>query len=361
MKKAAPTCSSLVAAILGGSWRLHAPHYPDLSERDLEKITPLLYGSGAAALGWWRVRETELAATASAEVLHQAYRLLALQSKIHEENINRVFGLLRGSAIEPILVKGWVAASLYPERGLRPYGDLDLCVPPEQFRKAGELLASPEVKDCWVDLHRRPSELDDRSIDQLYARSRLVSLGERQIRVPSFEDHLALLAVHLLKHGAYRPLWLCDIGAAVESLPENFDWDVCLGSNKKRAGWIISALGLSRRLLGARIESNVVKRKAEQLPDWLIESVLQHWENPFAGDRPPMSHPVPMSSYLRRPRGLMKGLLERWPDPIMATISVNGQFNGLPRLPYQIGNCVSRGIHFLRHRPGSMGEREQAF
>jgi len=31
---------------------------------------------------------------------------------------------LRG--VEPILGKGWAIARLYPERGMRPYGDIDL-------------------------------------------------------------------------------------------------------------------------------------------------------------------------------------------------------------------------------------------
>src|SRR2546422_3638441 len=35
-------------------------HDLQLSATQLEEVTPLLYGSGAAALGWWRIRETEL-------------------------------------------------------------------------------------------------------------------------------------------------------------------------------------------------------------------------------------------------------------------------------------------------------------
>src|SRR2546426_7669112 len=139
------TGGSLVCAILAGSWR-HTPS-PSLaiSSTQLDEVLPLLYGSGAAALGWWRIRHTALKTTPSAEVLRQAFRLQALQSAIHEEKLKTVFGLLRESSIEPMLVKGWAAASLYPERALRPYGDIDLCVRPSQYKSATALLASPEA------------------------------------------------------------------------------------------------------------------------------------------------------------------------------------------------------------------------
>src|SRR5438445_2623546 len=118
------TRAGLLCGILAGSWRDPAGHPLGISESELDEVTPLLYGSGSAALGWWRVRSTELRDTASAEVLHQAYRLQVLQSAIHEEKIATVFRLLRDSSIQPVLAKGWHAASLYPERGLRPYGDI---------------------------------------------------------------------------------------------------------------------------------------------------------------------------------------------------------------------------------------------
>ena len=341
----------LVSVVLGGAWRRPPATSLSLSKSQLDEVTPLLYGSGAAALGWWRVRDTELGKTSSAEVLHQAYRLLVLQSAIHEEHIKTVFRLLRGHSIEAILVKGWVAAGLYPERALRPYGDIDLCVKTSDWKTASEVLASPEAAGCWTDLHEGFSELNDRTIDQLFERSRLLDLEDVQVRVLSPEDHLALLAIHLLKHGAWRPLWLCDIGAAIESLPSDFDWDICLGHNKRRAGWIACAIGLAHRLLGARIQDLPTAIRNQKLPDWLVHNVLKQWENPFATNQPPMSHPLPIMESLRHPNGIWKAIRARWPNPIIATISVNGKLNGAPRFPYQLGNCVSRLGRFLAHLP----------
>lgn len=332
---------SLVAEVLSGSWRQAEIPPLQISETDLDEITPLLYDSGTVALGWRRISQTSLRDSASGEVLHQAYRLLSLQSEIHEQQIEKVFRLLRQAQVEAILAKGWAAAGMYPERALRPYGDIDICVPPEHFKLAEEVLSAPEANDCWVDLHKHFSEIDERTIDALFARSRTVSLGDEQIRILSLEDQLALSCIHLLKHGAWRPLWLCDVGVAIESLPPTFDWDVCQGTNRTRAHWINCAIGLAKRLL--RAETNGLPAQLEiDLPAWLIENVLKQWASPFAIGQPPMSHPVPMAELLRHPAGLVDGLRQRWPNPIIATVSVNGEFNNLPRLPYQMANCFSR-------------------
>ncbi len=343
-----------MAATLAGSWRgLSSPL--NITEAELDRVTPLLYASGSAALGWWRVRQTNLSATPSAAVLHQAYRLQALQSAIHEKKIEKIFRLLRQASVDAILVKGWLAAGLYPDGALRPYGDIDLCFRREHFQTAKDILASSEATDCWVDPHSRFSELESRSFDELFARSRLVDLGAEKIRIMGSEDHLALLAIHLLKHGAWRPLWLCDIGAAIESLPAEFDWDLCLGKNKTRALWIICAIHLSQELLDADIHPLPMSHRAKELPRWLVSIVLRQWAAPFAINQPPMSHPKPMASYLKTPRGLLKGLRARWPNPIIATVSVNGEFNGFPRLPYQLGNCALRSAEFFFHRLNTLG------
>ena len=342
----------LVGKVLSGVWRRSGFPSLEISESELNEVTPLLYGSGAAALGWHRLSKTELKDSPSAEVLHQAYRLLSLQSEIHEQQIEKVFRLLRESSVDAVLAKGWAAAGLYPERSLRPYGDIDICIRPAHYKLAEKILNAPDVNDCRIDLHKHFSEIDERGIEDIFRRAQVVTLGAEQIRMLGPEDHLALLSIHLLKHGAWRPLWLCDIGAAVESLPAGFDWELCLGRNATRARWIVCAIGLANRLLQANTNALPVVAQARELPTWLIENVLKQWANPFAMYQPPMSHPVPMATQWKNPRGLFNGLRERWPDPILATVSVNGSFNSFPRLPYQMANCVSRVFRILTRTPG---------
>lgn len=331
----------LVAAVLAGSWRRSNIPELTLTESEFDAVTPLLYDSGAAALGWHRVSNTALRDCASAVVLHQAYRLQSLQSDIHEQKIEKVFRLLRQAGVDAVLGKGWATAGIYCLRALRPFGDIDICVAPEKFHIARDVLSAPEAEDCWVDLHQQFSEIGNRKVAQLFERATVVDLGAEQIRILGLEDQLALSAIHLLKHGAWRPLWLCDVGVIIEALPETFDWKTCLGEDPTRAKWILCAIGLARELLDA----DTVKVPASfntDVPPWLIENVLKQWAKPFAANQPPMSHPIPMADLMKHPARLPEGLRQRWPNPILATISVNGEFNNLPRFPYQLANCVTR-------------------
>ncbi len=337
----------LVARTLLGSWRPSNPTDAGLTEPELDEVTPLLYGAGAAALGWWRIRNSDLRTTASAQILQQVFRLQVLQESLHEAKVMKVFGLLRDATVDPILVKGWAASQLYQQPGLRPYGDIDLLIRRPQYQLARTVLDSPEARDCWVDLHLGFTEVKDRSQEQLFKRSRMAQLGNQQVRILAAEDHLALLAIHFLKHGGWRPLWLCDIAAAIEALPSEFDWNMCLGSDPTRTRWITSVIGLAHRLLGANIQSIPFAVQANELPPWLVSSVLKQWENPFPTNQPPLNHPIPMVRHLKNPSGFLKGLQARWPNPILATVSVNGEFNNFPRLPYQLANWVMRMVRLV--------------
>jgi hypothetical protein len=319
----------------------------NLSLADFDVVTPLLYDSGAAGLGWWRVRDTELSKTSSGKLLHQAFRLLTLQARIHEQHIQKVFRSLRASNIEPILIKGWSVARRYPQIGLRPFGDIDLLIRPQQHLQAAWIGESGNLRDCSTDFHPGAFELADRSVEGLFARSRLVRCDDEQVRVLSDEDQFALSAIHFLKHAAWRPLWLCDLALFLESMSAEFDWQLCLGTDERRANWILSAVALARDLLGAAISNERINQLAVS-PDWLVESVLRNWEEPFTVKHEPHNHAAPILSYLRSPRGLLKDLRCRWPNPIQATVTVNGTFGSRRRRRYQFRNCLQRGASLIR-------------
>ena len=130
----------LVAKALRHSWRSSIGNNFDLAPADFEAVMPLLYDSGAAGLGWWRIRESELRETPSGELLHQAFRLLTLQAAIHETKIQKAVCHLRANHVEPIVIKGWAIARRYPLPGLRPYGDIDLIIRREQYPIASRLV-----------------------------------------------------------------------------------------------------------------------------------------------------------------------------------------------------------------------------
>lgn len=350
MSDVAKRKGELVARALIGSWRKQPPPL-ELTPIELEEVAPLLYGSGAAGLAWKRLKSSQLKEHPSATVLHQGYRLLWLESVIQEQRIAKVFRVLRGASVEPILAKGWSAARVYPDSALRPHGDIDLLVRPSEFQRALDAARAPELLACSVDLHARFFELDDRAEEELFARSVELTLESEAVRVLSAEDQLALLAIHLLKHGAWRPLWLCDIAAAIEYRAPQFAWDICLGKSEKRARWIMTAIGLARLLLNADVSSAPISPDSIRVPKWLVDSVLREWATPFPSSQPPLNHSAPLATYFRQPSGMFKALRERWPNPILATVSINGDFNDLPRLPYQVGNCALRAGQFLWELP----------
>src|SRR5207247_5428026 len=130
-----------VATFLAGSWRAIPPER-NISAEELKPIAPLLLKSGAASLAWWRIRDSSLRECEAALELKSAYQLHSLQAAIHRTEIEEVITLLNSAGVEPVLVKGWAVAGLYPEEGLRPYGDIDLCFGPDHYVQAMAVLKS---------------------------------------------------------------------------------------------------------------------------------------------------------------------------------------------------------------------------
>src|SRR5262249_49548209 len=136
--------------------------------------------------------------------LQQSYWFHSLEAAFHERSLKRVIPLLRSSGVEPLVVKGWAIARLYPEPGLRPYCDLALCVSPDHYQAAQSALKNLEGEACAVDLHLGFGKFYERETDDIFARSQLVRLGDLEIRVLGAEDDLRFLCLHLLRHGAVR-------------------------------------------------------------------------------------------------------------------------------------------------------------
>ncbi len=340
--------SILISAVLSGAWR-QSPPSPKLTVDELSSIAPLLIGSGGGALAFWKIRQSELAETAAGEDLKQAYRLYTLHSAIHEREIRKVLKLLKEAQVTAILVKGWSMARHFPEPALRPYGDIDLFVRPDQYAAAKAILESPEGREVFVDLHAGAGHLDHEPFEDLYARSEEVLVGDEPVRVLSPEDHLRILCIHFLHHGAWRPAALCDIGLLVEKYRDDFDWDICLTRNRKRARWIECTVGLAHHLLGADISESPIEAAAKNLPRWLVPAVMKEWNHPISVDH---VVPPPLANRLTHPAETVRAIRDRWPpNPIQATVVLNGPFNEWPRVIFQAGNYLARTAKFFAQLP----------
>jgi len=331
----------LVASALAGAWRPQPPTCA-LTASELEEITPILLKSGTAGIVWRRLQERHREGGVS-DQLHSAYKLQALEAAVHEHNVKEVFRRLHAANVDALLVKGWAVARLYPEPGLRHYGDIDLCVRARDYERALSLTGEMKI---WVDLHNGFSHLDGSSDEEIFERSVLMRAGNVQVRVPATEDHLRILCLHLLRHGAWKPLWLVDVALIVETRTQNFDWRRFLGRNPKKANWLTSVLGLAHRLLGANLATTPVEEKAKRLPSWLVQAVLRRWGRWFNSDYRDLAF-MSLWKHRQDTGRFLEDLYFRF-DPVRATVETGGAFNALPRLPFQLAALLRRAPELPR-------------
>ena len=334
-----------LADALRGSWRSSPPAL-DITEERLRALAPGLLMNGEAGLVWRRLDAAARQRLPSAEVLHDAYRFQALRAALRVREIAQAVRLLRSRGVEPLLIKGWAIARLYPDHGLRPPGDIDMCVRPDQLETARGALRLASVA-LAVDLHSGAPAYGDRAVDELFARSELVEVGGTEVRIPGAPDHLRLLCLHLLSHGAWRPVWLCDVAAIVEARAPEFRWEDCLSGHPRLTQAVSCVIGLAQCLLGADLVGTPLSEGATKLPRWLVPALLRQWEQGLgaSGQGPLVNR---LTDLLRRPGGLRAEVRLRWRNPIQASFELGAPFNGWPRLPFQLLATLRRAPAFAR-------------
>jgi hypothetical protein len=334
---------SAIAAILKHSWR--ESDGQEISFQEIETALPSLRTTGSAALIWRRVSRLHAESVAD---LREVYHQQAISAMIQEHSLADIFQRMRQQRVEPILLKGWSLARLYPDAAMRPSGDIDLWVASGQLAQAYRAIPTQGRQAYCVDLHTKFYPQYERSFAEVMNQSQCCSLNGIDVRVPCPEDHLRFICLHFLFHGGWRPLWLCDVALMVESAGSEFDWDRCLRGNRKYADWIACVIGLAHQLLGADVSNTPVKKRATSLPRWLIPAVLEQWEK-----GPGMSFTENLSfSVTRRllePKALRIAFREHWRNPIQASVEMNAWFNESPRGFFQFSSVFLRVPEFVKY------------
>lgn len=256
----------------------------------------------------------------------------------HAQNCARVkmiFEYFIKNDINPILIKGWAAARNYPNFE-RQFADFDICVAPEDFNKAKKLLETAEGKALQIDLHKGLRHLDTVVWDDLFANSEIVQIENTPVRILRAEDHLRVLCVHWLTDGGANKVRLWDIFYAVENRPENFDWERFLNVvSEKRQKWLLCCLGLTHRYLGLNLENTPVADKVGDIPAWLIRALEKEW-----ADEVKLR---PLETCMHDRKMFWRQIKKRIPpNPIQATVDLEGAFDDKPRIFYQIGDIFKR-------------------
>ncbi len=263
------------------------------------------------------------------------YRWQLLQIRLFEKRISEAVAFFRANKIEPILIKGWAAAQNYPKPFQRQFSDIDLVIAPEKYDKAVCFLKD-YTENYLIDLHRGTRHLDSLSYGNLLDNTRLVKCGETTVRVLRPEDHLRLLCVHWLTDGGENKERLWDIYHSVANRPKNFDWNRCLNTvSETRRKWIVCTIGLAHRYLGLDVENTPLADEVGDIPEWIIRTVEREWKS--------VEKLTPLHWCLHDKAKLLRQIKKRIPpNPIQATIDMEGEFDNKPRILYQVGDVFYR-------------------
>ena len=259
-----------------------------------------------------------------------------LQKKARELRVLKAFVLFREHGIEPVLIKGLAAAQLYPESEYRQSIDTDLAVSERDFEAATRISRSIEATGLAIDLHRELRHLDTVNWDDLFENSQLLELESGSIRILRPEDHLRVLCIHWLTDGGANKERLWDIYYGIENRPADFCWARFLNLvSKRRQRWLTCTAGLAERFLGLDLTGTPIEGAARNLPEWLVQTVEREW---VSGTRL-----LPLHLSLNDPKVLAKQIKKRLrPNPIWATVQMEGSFDAKTRIFYQIGSFLKR-------------------
>ena len=234
-----------------------------------------------------------------------------------------------------VLIKGESAARFFPDQHLREYADLDFVVDEQLSSRlsADDLLT---IRNLNIDLHYGLRHLDALTWEEFIRRSDDILVKGSNIKVPCPEDHLRIMAVHWLTDGGEYKERLWDIYYAVANRPADFDWNKCLDVvSPTRRKWGITTIGLAHKYLGLEIDDLPFAEEAKQIPKWITDTLELEWAREV--------RLIPLRIAYRKPRMLIEQIRKRLPpNPITATIDMEGEFDDSPRIRYQLGSIAKR-------------------
>ncbi len=159
------------------------------------------------------------------------------------------------------------AKEVLSDRGYRPQRQLDAAQERAYLAKRYAYSFGREEDRMWVELHWRvlPRHFRPRlDFDVLWRRAGKETIGGRQVRAPSLEDHLLVLCLHAAKHRWQLLLWLCDVAELLDRRRAELDWRQ-IARRARRQGAerrLLVTLLLAREHLAVEIPDRLTARIA---------------------------------------------------------------------------------------------------
>lgn len=188
-------------------------------------------------------------------VLRERHQINLHKSLFLARELIRVLDRFDHAGIEVMPYKGvTLAEQMYGDIGLRPSGDIDLLIRPQDFSRIKQV-----VSELGYTPHDRLSQAEERAyletgyectfdsdvgrnllevqwavqprfyavdvdVKALFQRAVTVTVAGHPMKTPSPEDQLLILSVHAAKHVWGRLIWLCDIARIAQSPDLNWNW-----------------------------------------------------------------------------------------------------------------------------------------
>jgi len=176
------------------------------------------------------------------------YRTLHLNLKLNHA-LKKILPALNQGGVQVVLLQGMeLLHGVYRDFGLRPLSDMDLWVLPKDYNNLifilknqgyrrdplysntstkGQIFLDIHTHILWADRIRSRRMLLSRSQDDIYHKTRLMTIDGEPIRRLDRYDQVLYLGLHLLKHNAERLIWLVDVKNLVADWKIS-DWQALL-------------------------------------------------------------------------------------------------------------------------------------
>ncbi len=195
----------------------------------------------------------------------------------------RIYNDLRSKGITPLVVKGTVCRSLYPNPDYRISSDEDLLIPSEQIPHChramldaglGTTVADEKIHDTYeipyrktdsslyIELHQSlfPPESDaygdfNSFFEGVFERTASIKVQDTEILTLSPTDHLFYLLCHAFKHFLHSGFGLrqvCDIILFAERYSSEINWELIIGNVRRiKATYFAAAIfAIGRKYFG---------------------------------------------------------------------------------------------------------------
>ena len=331
-----------VSQLLAGCWRAQPPSAPPLSLDEVRRLEPRLQTLGCAAAAWRQLAAAPWRMDPRLAPLQHSFRVHCAESFAAEISLPEIVAALKGAGVEFVLAKGWSAAARYGEPGIRPYGDYDFFLNAAQLEAAQSAVSDLLLPECHeLELHTEYNLPYDRPVSDFIHDSTVELLGDTEVPVPRVEDHIRFLALHLLYHGAWRPLGLCDIAAMVESAESEPDWERVFHGDPLFTSWVRHVIPLAIDCVGLDPHRVPEAVRSHPTPDWLRPAMLEQWGR---GDGSSLHGGLgaALPHVWRKEGGLWAELRSHWRNPIEASVELSEPFDARPRAPIQFRAVLRR-------------------